>query len=461
MNRRPSLSKQAKQRSWVNNSCLKRVYKATALLSLSLICLCKLSISAFAQAAAAPHAMKIGVDVDNWSGQSQDPRFEASLVAMKVDFVNWHIQPAQETQAYLAPMVLLCRKHGWGYTFNNEWANYNRTDTALMHSDGTFRYDFADSTLQLLKSDPLFLGVIYDENELMQSLNGVQAPDGSGTVQPYFAQTASMTTSAAFDAVATKVQQLQQRYASYGKRLIFEMVLPDNAHAYARGGALLAPKMLKETHDDLMYAVYRGAATEYHSQELWTCVDLWFLNNFPTSGVGGPGFHTPQQLIDALNFANAAGFDYAYVEQYKGLMDANFNLTAYGQAVVTFQQSKASAKRGDWRTVQVQGYVRRFPDGYWGQQYSTFIPDHPYGSWLPNPYRSADAQWFALLQTLSNGALPNDADTWDAVTSPFFQNRPYTTMAGLPDFLVLDHYGVIPQGVPSVDLCAAQACAAK
>ena len=163
-------------------------------------------------------------------------------------------------------------------------------------------------------------------------------------------------------------------------------------------------------------------------------------------------------LFDALTFANAAGFDYIYVEQYKGLMDTSFNLTAYGQAVVAFQQSKASALRNDWRTVPVQGYVRRFPDGYWGQQYSTFIPDHPYGSSLPNPYHAADKLWFALLQSLSNGALPADADTWNAMESPFFSNRPYTSTAGLPFFVVFDQYGVLPQAQNSIDLCGNTEC---
>jgi hypothetical protein len=94
-------------------------------------------------------------------------------------------------------------------------------------------------------------------------------------------------------AVTEKVAELTQLYDAYGKRLIFEMTFPDYPFAFARGGALLAPKLLKENFNDLMYAVYRGASIEYQSKELWACVDLWFLDKFPFAGKYGPGYHTP------------------------------------------------------------------------------------------------------------------------------------------------------------------------
>ena len=406
-----------------------------------------------------PRAMRVGVDADNWSGQTKNPEFEESLVAMKVDFISWHVQPGEETPEHLQDIVLFCKKHGWSYLFNTEWGNYNRNDSRLEHSDGTYRYDLAESTLAMLKDDPLFLGVVYDETDLMQAMNG--APDQSGKIiPPYLVDTHSMSAFAAYDAVSSKVKELQQRYQSYGKRLIFEMTFPDYPFAYARAGALLAPKLLKETYDDLMYAVYRGAALEYHSTELWACADLWFLDRFPTAGKAESGYHTPDQLLDALRFANAAGFDYVYIEQSKGLMDSNYKLTDYGRALINFQLTKADIPRGDWRTAPVQYYVRRFPDGYWGQKYSPFIPDHPYGSSLPNPYHSSDKEWFALLQRLSPGAFPADADTWNAIDSPFFKKRPYSTMAGLPLIVVYDQFGIVPRGTTakSVDLCGNQAC---
>lgn len=412
-----------------------------------------------APGASPPRAMRIGVDADNWSGQTKNLEFESSLVAMKIDFISWHVQPGEETREHLRDIVVFCRRHGWSYLFNTEWGNYNRNDSRLKHSDGTYRYDLAESTLEMLKDDPLFLGVVYDETDLMQAMNG--APDESGKIiPPYLVDTRSMTASTAYEAVSSKVKELQQRYQSYGKRLIFEMTFPDYPFAYARAGALLAPKLLKETYDDLMYAVYRGAALEYHSTELWACADLWYLNRFPTAGKAGSDYHTPDQLLDALRFANAAGFDYVYIEQAKGLMDADYKLTDYGQALIKFQLTKASIPRGDWRATPVEYYVRRFPDGYWGQKYSPFIPDHPYGSSLPNPYQSSDKEWFALLQRLSHGAFPADADTWNALDSPFFKKRPYTTMAGLPLIVVYDQFGILPRdaAAKSVDLCGNQTC---
>jgi hypothetical protein len=414
-----------------------------------------------AAGAAPPRPMKVGIDVDNWSGQTQSATFEQSLVAMKVDFLSWHIQPGEETPEHLNDIVNFCHKHNWGYLFNTEVGNYALDTATFKHSDGTYRYDVADSTLQLLKDDPLFLGVIYDEIDLMQGLNGSTGTNGKA-LPPYLVETKSMSPGAAFDAVTAKVKEMQQRYQSYGKRLIFEMTFPDYPFAFARGGALLAPKLLKETYNDLMYSVYRGAALEYNSSELWGCADLWFLDRFPTAGQGGPGYHTPAELSDALRFANAAGYDYVYIEMSKGLMDTNWNLTDYGRAVIAFQQIRATLPRGDWRTAPVQYYVKRFPDGYWGEAYSTFIPDHPYGSWLPNPYRDADKKWFALLQSLSHGTIPSDANNWNALNSPFFKNRPYSSMGGLPLMVVYDHYGTLPKvkGATNVDLCVNNGCPA-
>jgi hypothetical protein len=403
--------------------------------------------------------MQVGVDADNWSGQTKSVAFEEGLVAMKVDFISWHVQPGEETPEHLGDIVRFCRKHGWAYLFNTEWGNYNRDDTHLKHSDGTTRYDLAESTLAMLKDDPLFLGVVYDEADLMQALNGVVDPAGK-IIAPYFADTRLMTTFAAYDAVSNKVKELQEHYKSYGKRIIFEMTFPDSPFAYARGGALLAPKLLKETQNDLMYSVFRGAALEYQSPELWACADLWFLDRFPTGGKAGPGYHTPVELLDALQFGNAAGFDYIYVEQAKGLMDGDYHLTDYGRAVVTFQQTRETSPRGDWRTAPVEYYVKRFPDGYWGQAYSPFIPDHPYGSWLPNPHRQADKEWFTLLQRLSHGAIPTDADTWNALNSSFYKNHPYSSLAGLPSMVVYDHLGTTPTGTSAttIDLCIPGAC---
>ena len=233
---------------------------------------------------ALPHPMQLGVDADNWSGQTQSSAYENGLRLMKIDFISWHIQPEEEASPdRLQAIVQFCRKNHWHYLFNTEVANYRRGDPQFRHRDGTYRYDLAERTLAELKDDPLFLGVVYDEGDLMQALLGV--PDQTGkTIEPYLADTRNLSASQAFLTVAEKVAVLTRRYQAYGKRLIFEMTFPDYPFAFARGGALLAPKLLKENFNDLMYAVYRGASLEYGSKELWACVDLWFLDKFPFGG---------------------------------------------------------------------------------------------------------------------------------------------------------------------------------
>jgi hypothetical protein len=410
--------------------------------------------------AAGPRAMKLGVDADNWSAQTQNPAFENSLVQMNIDFISWHIQPEEEASPeHLKAIVDFCHKHHWEYLFNTEVGNYRRDLSQLRHSDGTYRYDLAEKTLAALKDDPLFLGVVYDETDLMQAVLGVTDENGK-PIKPYLVDTRSMPATQAFLAVANKVKELSRVYRSYGKRLIFEMTFPDYPFAFARGGGILAPKLLKENFNDLMHSVYRGAALEYHSPELWACVDLWFLDKFPFAGNYGSGQHTPAQLLETLEFADSAGFDYVYIEQVKALVDGTYALTEYGRKVVEFQKWRTTHKMGDWRTAPIEYYVKRFPDGYWGQDYSALIPDHPYGSYAGNPFRQSDKAWFATLQNLSHGAIPSDADTWNATKSLSFKGRPYQATAGLPPMVVFDQYGTVPSHTKAtvIDLCSKVAC---
>ena len=425
------------------------------------IVLALLCVAVEAHARPAPSTpMHLGIDADNWSGQTQNPAFAKSLTAMNIDFISWHIQPEEEADPkHLLALVDFCHQHHWSFLFNTEIGNYRRDLPALQHADGTYRYDLAEKTLLLLKNDPLFLGVVYDETDMMQSLLDVH--DEKGTpLKPYLVNTSNMSANDAYLAIANKIAQLSRMYRSYGKRLIFEMTFPDYPFAVARGGAILAPKLLKENFNDLMFAVYRGAALEYHSKELWACVDLWFLDKFPTAGKYGPTFHTPQQLLDTLQFADTAGFDYVYIEQVKALLDSSYNLTDYGRKVVEFQSWRKTHPHGDWRTAPIDYYVKRFPDGYWGQDHSSFIPDHPYGSSLANPYRQADNAWFQTLSKLSHGVIPNDADNWNAVRSKGFKGRGYQPMAGLPPMVVFDQFGTIPVHTKAnvINLCANQTC---
>jgi hypothetical protein len=388
--------------------------------------------------------MQLGVDADDWNNQINNPSFERSLRKMQVDFISWHIQPEEEANpAHMREIANFCRRNRWHYLFNTEVGNYRRNEPLFRHPDGTYRYDLADQTLQQGKDDPYFIGVVYDESDLVQAMLGM--PDGKrGSIEPYLSDTRRLTPVQAYFAVSDAAAKLEARYKAYGKRVIFEMTFPDNPFAFARAGALLAPKLLKENFNDLMYAVYRGAALQYKSRELWACIDLWFLDKFPTAGKYGPGSHTPAELLRALQFAYAAGLDSIYIEQVKALVDDRFELTEYGNKVVEFQTWRKSHAMGNWRVGKIDYVVKRFPDGYWGQSFSTFIPDHPYGSWTANPYHPLDSQWFKTLNELSHHTIPTDADTWNAQGEQFFSNHPYQANAGLPPMIVIDPFGSLP-----------------
>ena len=157
-----------------------------------------------------------------------------------------------------------------------------------------------------------------------------------------------------------------------------------------------------------------------------------------------------------MRYSYTAGFDYVYVEQLKGLVDGSFQLTDYGRAVVEFQKARGGLDRSDWRTIEPRRTIRLFPDGYWGQEYSPFIPDHPYGSHRPHPeIHKASLEWLRLLSTMSEGRIPPEANNWNASKHPLFSSQPYRALAELPPFDLLDHHADAPRtgpGIESTDL---------
>jgi hypothetical protein len=169
------------------------------------------------------------------------------------------------------------------------------------------------------------------------------------------------------------------------------------------------------------------------------------MDKFPNAGKHEGIGHTPAELLDALQYAYRSGFDSVYIEQVKALTDERFHLTQYGQKVVEFQHWRATQPMGDWRVGPIDFVVKRFPDGYWGQAFSTFVPDHPYGSWTANSNRGLDAKWFQTLNSLSKGAIPVDADTWNAQLASSFKGRAYRAIAGLPPMIVVDSFSTFNQ----------------
>ena len=140
--------------------------------------------------------MQLGVDADNWSGQTQSSAFETCLRLMKIDFISWHIQPEEEASPERLQAIVNSAGKIIGIICSiRKWLITGGETPRFKHRDGTYRYDLAQQTLAELKDDPLFLGVVYDETDLMQALLGM--PDQTGkTIEPYLADTRNLSASA-------------------------------------------------------------------------------------------------------------------------------------------------------------------------------------------------------------------------------------------------------------------------
>ncbi len=386
-----------------------------------------------AEFAAAP--FRLGLNADNWSGQAERSEFWKLTRDMGIEFIVWHVTPEEFSSGAIMQLIARCRAEGIAYLFNTELVNYVPDAPEFRADNGkSRRWDFSDSVLAPLRVDPLFLGVVHDESLLMQAELGATLQNKP--VLPYYADTANLLPEEAYARVAEKIDALSAYYQSYGKILVLESILPDDAFAAARGGAVPAPKLLKENYNDLMLMIARGAAREYlaanirkgRTTELWACVDLWYLDGFPAEpsrmdpkhSLGG---HSPERLYDALAYAWRSGCDAVYVEHAKGLMTADWRLSAHGEKVREFDRMRRARPRpADWRTIQATITVRRFPSGNPGGRLPDFLDVRSYGS---KAYRfrdcgpgkkdlsfwcTRDLQWFAAFARLSGaGGLQRDA----------------------------------------------------
>lgn len=429
-----------------------------------------LFLAAGAVQAATP--FRLGLNADNWSGQSDSAQFRQSVKELGVEFIVWHVHPDELDSGLVQKAVDFCRRDGLGYLFNTEVVNYLPRDKRFVPGDRTYRWDIKADVLDKLKDDPLFLGVVYDEAILMQNLAGTRV--GNRTIEPYFVDTRKMTPEKAFEAVAGKIDELSAYYQRYNGMMVMETLFPDASFVASRGGAVLAVKLLKENYLDLAAMMAGGAARQYLSEngkkgrglELWACVDLWYLDMFPNAEmhgtIGKDGGHTSQELRQALEYAYNTGFDAAYIEMNKGVMDTEWKLTEHGRTVVEFDRwrKEQPERDADWRTPPAAAFtVRRFPSGNPGGKLPDFLNLSSYGCGtyrflecfpaIDKGYCGMDNAWFRWFfehaENAGKGAVESFAGTTfnseahRARSVAEVIGRPYQPMAGLPDIDFVDH----------------------
>ncbi len=473
---------------------------------LNLLATLVLGLLVVAPARAEERPFRLGLNADNWDKQITMASYRDSVKKLGIEFIVWHISPEEFANGSILQIADYCRKNNLQYLFNTELMNYVPNIEEFRSDNGqSYRWDIRPEYLEYLKDDKLFLGVIYDESLFVQNLLGSTFP---GTlVQPYYADTRADSPANAFLKIAGKISQINDYYRKYNKRLFLEILFPDSTFVAARGGAVLAVKLLKENYNDYMTMMAESAARQYKkanednglAQELWACVDLWYLDSFPNLSLhnkqklGRDGGHSPQELKAALEFAYEKGFDAAYVEQANGLIGPAGELTEHGLAVIEFNKKRNSLKRGNWRIPDPNSLVvRRFPSGHPGGSLHALVAEmNSYGSaaydlknctpqnehfdreFANNPYCRADLAywlWFAQNSSLKGSEEAEKFESLDDFNSPqkfkgaekylddfegttfnsqafnskgFFggtnKERPYNALSGLRQTMFIDH----------------------
>ena len=122
---------------------------------------------------------------------------------------------------------------------------------------------------------------------------------------PLFAPTQNLGVRQAYEAVYQGAKRQAEKYRQVGYSMMTEQVFPVMFHTFARAGADVCPKFLKEGRDSIFAAIAVGAAKQY-DREFGVAPDLWGQSGFPG--------HPPEELRCSLLHAYWMGATKIFVE---------------------------------------------------------------------------------------------------------------------------------------------------
>lgn len=306
-----------------------------------------------------------GVDL----GYVDSPALLLSLRDLGVNFLQFHLDPAQLDNGEFRELLAFCRATRTRFALNNETSNWapealdKQGRNRFAAEGGCHRWDIEPEALDAASATGLFEGVVYDEGEHMQmSRNAYSGLPDPVHRKPYLAETTGMTLPQAYEALVTAAGRVAATNRSHGARTLVESVFPVLWHPLARAGFTLCPKLLKEDIHPVVLAQALGAARQYGA-ELWFSPDLWHIDQFPG--------HSATEYRQALELARSAGVDHVYTEFTTCLAPygaTQYDLSEYGAVLrrhIAQQATTPSTK--PYRDFAPEVAMVRFPDSDWGQ----------------------------------------------------------------------------------------------
>jgi hypothetical protein len=355
----------------------------------------------------------------------------------------------------------ICKNAGLTFYLNTTISSYSKPGDfldkqgkdLLAHPDGTYRWDVSGKLLETLVTLPEFRGFLYDECEWETFRNecdshGCSEGDNVPThqIHPLFAPTQNLGVRQAYEAVYQGAKRQAEKYRQVGYSMMTEQVFPVMFHTFARAGADVCPKFLKEGRDSIFAAIAVGAAKQY-DREFGVAPDLWGQSGFPG--------HPPEELRCSLLHAYWMGAPKIFVENVyadfieadgmrpAGLLDrhvkmdgtVNYLPSKYGEIYRWFVKEYVPAhpRPYTFRDIRPEIAIVRFDDSYWGQDYS-WTPKYLYGG--KDRADPASKAWIDIWHLLTHGQTSKLGISFH---NGGWEGRPHDFFCALNNVVVYDH----------------------
>ncbi len=394
---------------------------------------------------------EIIVGVDNAGDENPElSHLIAPMQKLGLDFLVYHYAPPKNLEQQKQSIIELAElfdKNRMEFVLNTELCNnfeeykdQGGWDWCKGPND-THRFTFRPEILMLANKYKSFKGVMYDEPAHMQ-INRNWIHVGTTKIDmPFLGETTGKTFEEADNLVYTNAKIMVDEIKGHNTPYVLtEHVFPVLFHNYARAGMTISYKLLKESWAPVWAACAMGAAIQY-SNELWSCLDLWFAG-VPGNSPMYPG-HSPEDLKNNLIYSYWMGNNRVYVENlnYEGslyhLENGKVVLNDYGKAVrwYTHEYLPQNSRGYTFKDLKPEIAIIRFDDTDFGIANKNGFPDQLFGS---RTLKSTPQtrQWMTIWNLISHGVIPTPENGISWLSYPL--GTPYKSFAPVNNVVVFD-----------------------